>query len=72
MTLELSVLYTLDDNGWWVAEIPEIPGAHSQGPTKEEAKRNAFDAAKLLLATRRDLVLAEESRLADERIALAG
>lgn len=72
MTLELSVLYTLDDNGWWVAEIPEIPGAFSHGPTKEEAKLMAFDAAKLLLEIRRDLILKGESRQPDELIALAG
>lgn len=52
MTLELSVLYTLDDNGWWVAEIPEIPGAHSHAPTKEEARERALDAARELSAYR--------------------
>lgn len=40
--------------GWWVVSVPEIPGAHSQGETLEEARENIRDAVRLLLEVRRE------------------
>lgn len=33
-----------DEDGWIVARVLEIPGAVSQGRTREEARENALDA----------------------------
>ena len=38
-----------DEDGWIVARIVEVPGAHSQGRTKEEARENVIDALRLML-----------------------
>ncbi len=54
MTLELTVAYTPDDNGTWIAEILEIEGAFSYGDTKEEARERAFEVAAEILAERRN------------------
>ena len=35
-----------DENGWIVARVLEIPGAVSQGRTREEARENVLDALK--------------------------
>jgi predicted RNase H-like HicB family nuclease len=35
-----------------VATIPEVPGAHSQGKTREEARENVIDALRGLLELR--------------------
>lgn len=58
---ELTVIYEHGDDGWWIATIPEIPGAFSQGKTKKEARENAFDAMNELMLARRDLALKERS-----------
>jgi predicted RNase H-like HicB family nuclease len=34
-------------DGWWVASIPGVPGAYSQGRTKRSAKANLLDAMRL-------------------------
>ena len=37
------------EDGWFVAQIREIPGALSQGRTREEARENVIDALCMLL-----------------------
>ncbi len=59
MTPELSIIYDQDQDGWWIATIPEVPGAFSQGRTKEEARENVLDALRELMAARRQLALAQ-------------
>lgn len=36
-----------DEDGWWIAEVPSLPGCISQGQTKEEAIVNIRDAIDL-------------------------
>lgn len=52
MSLCWTVVYEWSDDGWWVAEIAEVPDAISQGRTKEEARDNVLDALNELLAYR--------------------
>jgi len=59
MQQELTIIYERDDDGWWVATIPEIPGAFSQGRTKDEARQNVLNAMGELMAARRELALRE-------------
>ena len=49
--LTLTIVFEQDD-GWIVASIPEVPGAHSQGRTREEARANVIDALRGILALR--------------------
>ena len=39
-----------DEEGWIVARVIELPGALSQGRTREEARENVIDALRLMLA----------------------
>ncbi len=32
------------EDGWWLAEVPSLPGCLSQGESKEEALENVKDA----------------------------
>ncbi len=50
----LTIIYEWSEDGWWVAEIAEVPGALSQGRTKEEARVNVLDALNELLQARRE------------------
>jgi predicted RNase H-like HicB family nuclease len=42
-----------EDEGWYIAYCPEIPGANGQGKTIEEAKESLADAISLILEDRR-------------------
>lgn len=44
-----------DEDGWIVACVLGIPGAMSQGRTREEARENAFDALSTVLTPNEEL-----------------
>lgn len=56
-----------DEAGWIVARVVEVPGALSQGRTREEARENALDALQVVLAPDSDdeRVLAGRSEALD-------
>jgi predicted RNase H-like HicB family nuclease len=39
-----------DEDGWTVARIIEVPGAISQGRSRDEARENVIDALRLMLS----------------------
>ena len=47
--MNLPVVLTPGEAGYFVAEIPVIPGCYSQGKTKKEALANIKEAAELCL-----------------------
>jgi predicted RNase H-like HicB family nuclease len=50
-TLRLTITYEEpDEDGWIVARVIEVPGAISQGRTREEARENVIDALRLMLS----------------------
>jgi predicted RNase H-like HicB family nuclease len=51
---KLTAVFEHTEDGWWVVSVPEIPGAHSQGRTLEEAREMIKDAVRLLLEVRRE------------------
>lgn len=57
MAVELTIIFEPGENGHWIATIPEVPGAFSQGKTKAEAKDNVLSAMKELMAARREMAL---------------
>ena len=62
-TLRLTIAFDEpDEEGWIVARVIEVPGALSQGRTREEARENVIDALRLLLAPDDD-----DPRVAEER-----
>lgn len=50
--LHLTILFDEVEDGWIVASVPEVPGAHSQGKSKDEARENVLDALAGLLELR--------------------
>ncbi len=48
-TLRLTVHYEDAGDGWTLATISEVPGAISQGRTREEARENVIDALRTVL-----------------------
>jgi len=48
-------------NGWIVARVLEVPGALSQGRTREEARENVLDALRTMLTPDEELAGRESS-----------
>ena len=65
MTPQLTIIFEQGLSGWWVAAIPEVPGAFSQGRTREEARENVLDALTELMAAR--TASAEDVRISEFR-----
>jgi predicted RNase H-like HicB family nuclease len=40
---------------WWAAYVQELPGAHTQGATLDEARENLREAVTLILEVNREL-----------------
>ena len=61
-TLRLTITYDdPDEDGWIVARVVQVPGAMSQGRTREEARENVIDALRLMLAPDEDDASADRS-----------
>lgn len=56
-TLRLTIVYEPAEDGWIVASIPEVPGTHSHGRSRAEARENVIDALQTMLTP--DEALAE-------------
>jgi len=48
----LKVVYRRGEDGYIVAECPQLPGCMSQGKTRAEASKNIVDAIESVLAVR--------------------
>lgn len=59
MSESLTIIYERGAEAGWVATIPEIPGAFSQGKTRSEARKNVLDAMRELMEARRELALTQ-------------
>jgi predicted RNase H-like HicB family nuclease len=47
------------DGDWWVGYVEELPGAHTQGRTLDEARENLKEATRLIIEANRDLARQE-------------
>ena len=53
--LHLTIRYSDAGDGWVTAQVLEIPGAISEGKTREEAKANVLDALEVVLTPDEEL-----------------
>jgi predicted RNase H-like HicB family nuclease len=53
--LHLTIRYSDAGEGWFTAQVAEIPGAISEGKTREEARANVIDALDILLTPDEEL-----------------
>jgi predicted RNase H-like HicB family nuclease len=54
MKREFKVVYTPIEDGWVMAQVPELPGAVTQGRNMEEAREMIQEAVELLLQSYHD------------------
>jgi predicted RNase H-like HicB family nuclease len=50
---EFNVVYTPVEDGWYMAQVPELPGAVTQGRDLNEAREMIQEAVELLLQSYR-------------------
>jgi predicted RNase H-like HicB family nuclease len=53
--LHLTIRYEKAGDGWLTAQVVEIPGAISEGGSREEARENVLDALETLLTPDEEL-----------------
>lgn len=53
--LQFKVLLEQDEDGLYVASVPELPGCYTQGKTLEIARRRIIEAIELVLESDHDL-----------------
>ena len=58
--MQLQVIIRPGEDGWFVAEVPALPGCVSQGRTEEDALANIKEAIDLYLEPVEDEAPAEE------------
>lgn len=46
----MTIVFEEGDDGWIVASVLEVPGTHSQGRSRKEARANVLDALATMLA----------------------
>ncbi len=54
-SLNLTIWYEANDDGRITAQVAELPGAISEGRTREEARTNVLDALQVLLTPDQEL-----------------
>lgn len=53
--LQFKVLIEQDEDGIYVASVPELPGCYTQGKTLEEARKRVKEVIELVLESDQDL-----------------
>lgn len=51
-SLRITIVHEEGEDGWIVASIPAVPGAQSQGRSREAARANVTDALRGILEPR--------------------
>ncbi|KCZ70900.1 hypothetical protein ANME2D_02926 [Candidatus Methanoperedens nitroreducens] len=62
--MKFKVIIREGEDGWYVVEVPSLPGCISQGKTKKEALENIKEAIELYLEPEDDLSLVGAGQVA--------
>ena len=63
--MRFKVIIEDGEDGWYVVEVPALPGCISQGKTKKEALENIKEAIELYLEPEDDFPLVTAGQLAE-------
>jgi predicted RNase H-like HicB family nuclease len=61
--MQLKVVITKGEDGWYVVTVPSLPGCITQGRTLKEAKENIKEAIALYLGPDEEIVPGEGARV---------
>ena len=65
MPMKFKVIITEGKDGWYVVEVPALPGCISQGKTKKEALENIKEAIGLYLEPEDDISVMGAGQMAE-------
>ncbi len=63
--MKFKIIITEGEDGWYIVEVPSLPGCISQGETKKEALENIKEAIELYLEPEDDFSLAGAGQVAE-------
>lgn len=69
--IRLTVRFEDAGDGWVMAQVLEVPGAISQGRTREEARENVIDALRTVLTPDEQLGGSDDAAQDSEPLVLA-
>lgn len=58
--LQFKVLIEQDEDGWYVASVPELPGCYTQGKTLEIVRERIQEVISLVLETDKEVKAAKQ------------
>lgn len=60
MPKKYTILIEKDEDGWFVSEVVELPGCHTQAKTLDQLVERTKEAIKAYLATEKDFDISEQ------------
>ncbi len=63
--MKFKVIIKEGEDGWYVIEVPALPGCISQGRTKKEALENIKEATELYLEPEEDLSIVSAGQVTE-------
>lgn len=63
--MKFKVVITEGEDGWYVVEVPSLPGCISQGKTKKEALENIKEAIELYLEPEEEMPFMSAGQVAE-------
>ncbi len=60
MSKKYTILIEKDEEGWFVSEVVELPGCHTQAKTLDQLVERTKEAIKAYLATEKDFDISEQ------------
>lgn len=59
--LQFRVVIEQDEDGWYVASVPDLVGCHTQGKTLEQVRQRIKEAIELVLESEKDAIATQIS-----------
>ena len=59
--LQFRVVIEQDEDGWYVASVPDLPGCYTQGKTLEQVRQRIRKAIRLVLESEKDAIDTQDS-----------
>ncbi len=63
--MQLKVVITKGEDGWYVVTVPSLPGCISQGRTIKDAKQNIREAIALYLEPDEEIIPGKGARIVE-------
>lgn len=70
--MEFTVIIEKDEDGYYVAEVPDLRGCYTQGKTMEEVMKNIREVIELCLEAEKEKEFPKKELVAVQKIEVPG